>query len=525
MAPVNPYDHLVAARVSDFLKPRGLGWHGALWAIGSVLTLNEIVEASEAASNSVLSDRALRYLQRRAQKLVGPDPGAGDPALRSAITGKLKSELRYGSVEYLTLQELVKAADLSYLKNWRDHLWSDGQPAVELTARLLASHLLDAGFTPQFLHEWWQARVGGLHAPLKLPELLDEAASLLARPCPVFEVLVGFSRAPRSRGRPMPTEWRDGRQAARWLRERGHSTTALRLAGGLVLRIPARDEWAAVQKAYEIVERLVARISIAAKAELQPHKVAWVAGQKRKFGMQRSQRGVRVKSVNIENHLYTVGDIGTIDSALEFVGTMDCSAAAPAVASGWAALEALLTGPGSGGNRFVAAERAARIIACSFPRAELTRLAYVHLETRSDALSSAIRSASTNREKATLVADAILKGEPVGRRTLSDELARRRMEGILKEPSILNRVAIYVADALHRLYRQRNLVLHWGKVDSICLEPCLRTAAPLVGAAVDRIAHAWFTEKKKSLELAARAESALALLTSSLKQDLCRLLE
>src|SRR6202035_2996584 len=42
-----------------------------------------------------------------------------------------------------------------------------------------------------------------------------------------------------------------------------------------------------------------------------------------------------------------------------------------------------------------------------------------------------------------------------------------------------------------------------------------RAAAPLVGAGLDRIAHAWFTEKCDSLELAARAEIRLATVGGS----------
>lgn len=239
----------------------------------------------------------------------------------------------------------------------------------------------------------------------------------------------------------------------------------------------------------------------------------------------RPRRGVRVKSVDIEGHLYTVGEIGAIDSALEFVGTMDRSAAAPAVASGWAALEALLTGPGSGSKRHVAADRAARIVACSFARAELTQLACVHVRASADSLSSRIRSAPTNRENAPLLAGAIRQRVSIGHKTRSDQLAEQRMQVLLDDPGTLRRVQSHVADALRRLYRQRNLILHWGKGDSVCLESCLRSAAPLVGAAVDRIAHAWFTEKRTPLDLAARADNSLALLQSSPLPDVRRLVQ
>jgi|SRR5579871_294690 len=63
--------------------------------------------------------------------------------------------------------------------------------------------------------------------------------------------------------------------------------------------------------------------------------------------------------------------------------------------------------------------------------------------------------------------------------------------------------------AFLRLYRQRNLVLHGGKTDGVALRASLRTAAPLVGAGMDRIAHAWYVDGLSPLELAARARISL----------------
>ena len=53
-------------------------------------------------------------------------------------------------------------------------------------------------------------------------------------------------------------------------------------------------------------------------------------------------------------------------------------------------------------------------------------------------------------------------------------------------------VRALASDPLRRLYRHRNLVLHGGKTDAVGLRSILRVSAPLMGAAMDRIAHAWF---------------------------------
>jgi hypothetical protein len=76
----------------------------------------------------------------------------------------------------------------------------------------------------------------------------------------------------------------------------------------------------------------------------------------------------------------------------------------------------------------------------------------------------------------------------------------------------LHNIQGHATSALQRLYRQRNLVLHWGKTDAVALRAGLRTAAPLVGAGMDRIAHAWFVQKIRPLELAARARMALEVI-------------
>jgi hypothetical protein len=64
---------------------------------------------------------------------------------------------------------------------------------------------------------------------------------------------------------------------------------------------------------------------------------------------------------------------------------------------------------------------------------------------------------------------------------------------------------------MRRLYRQRNIVLHGGSPQAVALDPTLRTAAPLVGAGLDRIAHAYLADRVLPLTLAAKAELRLAL--------------
>jgi hypothetical protein len=79
--------------------------------------------------------------------------------------------------------------------------------------------------------------------------------------------------------------------------------------------------------------------------------------------------------------------------------------------------------------------------------------------------------------------------------------------------------------ALRRLYRTRNLILHGGATQSVALAASLRTAAPLVGAGLDRIVHAAYAEGLAPFDLAARAEVTLSLVDGETGLSVVDLLE
>ena len=82
-----------------------------------------------------------------------------------------------------------------------------------------------------------------------------------------------------------------------------------------------------------------------------------------------------------------------------------------------------------------------------------------------------------------------------------------------------------VEGTLRRLYRQRNIVLHGGSTQAVALDATLRTCAPLVGAGLDRIAHAYLADRVLPLTLAARAETRLALASPKGTAQITDLLE
>src|SRR5690606_30730830 len=132
-----------------------------------------------------------------------------------------------------------------------------------------------------------------------------------------------------------------------------------------------------------------------------------------------------------------------------------------------------------------------KVVAASWPRAELTRLAYAYSSERADTLARQITDAPANRVRAQLMANAIAAGRGPEFSSPSDACAAARLEQVLESPnSVLGRVVDHLARSFQRLYRQRNLLMHAGGVRSSSLAATLRTAPGLVGEAVDRAVHA-----------------------------------
>jgi hypothetical protein len=217
---------------------------------------------------------------------------------------------------------------------------------------------------------------------------------------------------------------------------------------------------------------------------------------------------VEVHALQRENRIYEIGDFNIIDAAMELVAPLDAQPPSAAVAGGWATIEAILTGPGDR-ERVAAADRMASIVACSFARAELTALSY-ELEAQGGTIGDQLKTCTSNRDRCAILVKLIEAGTPPTFPKDSDTAALARVTELLSNASrTLRDVENHVSICFRRLYRHRNMVLHGGKTDALGLRACLRNAAPVVGAGLDRVAHAWFVDRLHPLELAARARLRL----------------
>jgi hypothetical protein len=513
---VNPTENLIGARLLDYFSTR-THWPRTLWNAGTILALREVLEASEAQNLGHLSEKSIRGAVTTALRLLKDDPGIGGPNERAALIGALtlngdpKEEILYNGLEYEQIQELLQRATPLYLRRWADALATDSPPAPERASRAVAAHLLDCGFNSNYLHRWWTYRLRVRQpADTPLSDLLVEASELANKAETKHSILVPFpSELKPPRDLLPPASWLDSTAVSRWVQTSGLTMPSdLHQQGGLLLTISALDPESAVQLAAERVELFAARVLLSLRKQIQNCGIAWVQGQTKHYSIERLIRGIKIGAMHRENRIWLETEADPyIDPAIELLAPLQSGATTTAIAGGWAAIESLLGEPKN--KRADPAERLAAIVACSFPRAELTYLAYL-LGEQDEAFSRRLDERTENRDKALLVGTSILDGSCPIPREWSDRAAVARMKEVLVTPKeTLSKIKDHMQDAFARLYRQRNLILHAGRTHAVALRSTLRGATPLVGAGLDRICHARFVDGVTPIRLAGRARTAL----------------
>lgn len=513
--PVNAFESHVAARILDFLDAR-TPWYRGLWNIGLSLTLQEVLEAVTALRAGVLHPAALAFLAESAQKQVARDPGAGTVQERQVLQNALRARLRPEGLDSYVIEQRQAALAPAYLACWADALrqTTPGRelPGAERTARAVVSHLLDRGFSSDYLHRWWAYRIKHEGPIRPLADLVHEAQDLSMKSKRTFEVLVPVTTAIRLSANAVAPDWRTASEVSEWLRVNNYDVAGVRQDGGFLFKVDALDPEGAVGQVTEIVDQLVARMAVGTRRSLRLHGHLWIEGERAPYAMDRKRRGVWVGALEREQQLYNINPSGAIDAAIELLSHLQSSSPPAAVAGGWAAIEALLSEPD---DRAGAADRLAMLVACSLPRAELTTLSYA-LEKSDPGFASRVAGITENRVRCDHVAATLIGDRVNPAFGLSDRAAALRMQKLLRNPhAVLADVCQHAEIAFRRVYRQRNLVLHWGRTDAVALRACLRTAAPLVGAGLDRIIHAYYVDRLNPLQLVARARIALSTVGST----------
>ncbi len=520
----------VLARLGDFFGHR-TPWHRRLWNVGTCLALQEVVEYADAClSGAVPSTEGLRFVLATAKREVSHDPGAAplaDEILArlDALNATSPSKVPVSARDELS--QLVRRLESNYLQNWTA---TTAEPPVEFTGRAIASHLLDLGFSPDHLHRWITAVGRGMSSLDQVTAAtLDMVTRMPTRTYAVFVPCAApYDKPNTEAGR---VRWLDGHAAATWLRNSLPNEESRRHAGGFLLEIEGRDPWSAVQEARVTVGRADARAKVTSPSNDTIRLDGWarVGGDNRAYEIRPTPRQIEIGSLVRQDAVYRFdgGLPPATDDALELASYMESPSAGAAVTGGWSAVEALLIRPGEGSHH-LAADRLASLIACSLPRAELTPLAYQHIENGNDDLAQALANTQTNFDKVELVETHLRAGNRLNLTHGSDLAAQNRIAAIIQDPAAeLGRIKAYVTESLRRLYNQRNTVAHAGSLRSAALTATTRTALSLVGAGLDRIVHAQLQTDGElpPLSLVARAEVELGLAGTTGGRSLSSLLE
>jgi hypothetical protein len=517
MAGANNFASAVLHRTAEFVDP-GVRWQRALWNTGLLLCLKELIEASDAVTTGALSTAAVKWLADNAKGRVASDPGVGSDVERRAILALLERDLSSGGANYLELKQWIDAIEAAYLPRWGEAVSSEeNRPSREETARALAAHLLDLRFSPSALTSWLQAMKGEGGS-----ELFAAADELAKRAPSTYEVMLLFAKPPPKRIA-RPSQWREARDVSSWLAEHGFQT--MRQHGGLLLDLVDRDPYSAARQAADVVDRVLARVSVGTRETVSVMRHAFIPGLSGQIDLRRVRR-VEIRALEREQRLLHLERTGPVDDALELVSHLNTAPPPVAVTGGWSAIESLLSGPGDT-DKVVTAERLGYLVACSWPRAELTTLAWARQgESPDDRLGKTLLACSTNRQRSEALLATLGGEEGLAMGGARDQLAQKRVEKLMRSPrQSLLAIQREAAASLRRLYRQRNLVVHGGQVAGEALSATLRTVAPIVGAGLDRIAHASLTRGERPLDLAARARMQIERAGSDGGPDLPALLE
>lgn len=131
------------------------------------------------------------------------------------------------------------------------------------------------------------------------------------------------------------------------------------------------------------------------------------------------------------------------------------------------------------------------------------------------ALDRRLQQAGSNQERAAVLERALVAGTPAvpaaGGRQRSDARALERMRLVAADPLTGLKEA---TEVFRRLYRSRNVIAHAGATAALSHDATLKVTAPLVGAGLDRVAHAYLVRGVDPLTLAAQAENSLLLVGS-----------
>lgn len=488
-------------------------WHRRLWTVGTPLLLHEVAEYAQGVAAGAMRPEGLTYICTTAAAQVERDTQLDTPHARDGLLALLRRQASLTDKAAISgpllkaqtqaeLYERTRSAETGYLRRWSARVESTPVPQddVELVARLVAAHLLDIGFSPEHLRGWMKSK---LEEGASVAELIQSASDMARKDSVVYEVWVPYESIPDAVIEEAGDRFMGWEYFVDYLSSKSApppKSTARKGVGFLRFDVTAREPKAALEAAEVEMRRLRSRCIVGQVGEVglsstSGWAIAVNASTPRWKQLPRHGK-IHVPSLTSHGGLFpkSAAD-ATMDDALELLASVEASTSWASLASIWAALEGLLIAdPRESG--VLAADRAADIVACSLPAAELRTLQH-----------------KAPLQKGLTAAEFLREIDPA---TLTDfkpedEAALNRLRRFHDDPSTLIRARSYFRDAFRRLYNQRNLLMHAARFDSVALPAAMRTMPPLVGAAMDRIVNSRAGGgSNNAVALAARAELSLS---------------
>ncbi|MBU9618505.1 integrase [Burkholderia multivorans] len=501
---VNQPERIAVARLAEFFSDRK-DWYRSLWGIGTTLSMDELFESCSVMRQGHLSEPAVKRIASSLQRRVGGHP-AFSREEKAFLREQVQQVPRADGVAHYAIRELSERVSRDYLTRWAAAV-QRGDFRAEHFARHVGAHLLDSGFSGQYLRALITSTQESPEA-VTLAEFCEQLHGEVRTAVPrQFEVMLAFRTAPRVH-RGLPDIWLTGAAITGWLSANGFDTSGVRAAAAMIITVRARDDIGAAEAARNEAERYSARALLGTGQPLAYLPNLWVRGSADVAPLTASARGVAVRELFREDRVFATDVSQDVDAALELLAHLEGSSPPAAVAGGWGAIEGLLADPS---DRSSAADNLATLVTCSFPRAELTALSH-RVERVMPAEFAELAGVDVNRERCRILAAMILENRIPVLPNVADQAAVARIRKLLTDPRLeLQTIKDMIGDSFHRLYRQRNMILHGGRLDSVALTASLRTVAKLAGAGMDRITHGHYVQRLRPLELVAKANMALAL--------------
>lgn len=536
---------IVAERMLELIDVRS-PWHRSLWQLGTVHTVSEVLECTNATwDGTIPTDQAQKYLAERCRIQVLSDVGIGPLELREKLAGKLAQlgpkKLTAGQLMLVKeIEELAARAKRDYLLRWKSHTEAAAlsRETVEKTARLVVSHFLDDGFDRRHIHGWIKATLAGTGDGV-LTHLLQEGHAMCRQSEESYRFAVPVQRGNREHLTKNVEELLLPPDEVEALKAETAASTGSGFTRAALTRLldqesaavigqtfTARDPHAAAAKLDEWIRKVEARSIVGSGG----HGIVFGRVVLDRTSLKIRDRISHSSSIRVpalDRHaLYAQKLDAQLDNALGLLSSYRNLSPVASVATTWAAVEGLLGHPGAKGTD--SADGLAGIVACSFPRAELEDLLHKPLSEAAQAAGvlGGLEGAEGSERARILLAALNTHGSDIFLKACDVAAADRILQVATDPKGTISRVRDYFSDVFRRLYYQRNFVMHAAKFDSVSLQSTIRSAPKLVAAGLDRVVHAQHVRTPvEPLGLAARARNEIAMLGSNGEREIFRLLK